>query len=104
MAKKNKQENKKQNAPLEHPKIASCNVFGYEDLHQADPKYIGTVNPDYNPGVLSRVKSKGNSMRTYIVKKPLYYIFNESNSKHNTKVNLGIGEKIYFVKERHKVQ
>jgi hypothetical protein len=104
MANKNKQENKKQEATLDHPKAPSCNVFGYEDLHQVDPKYVGTVNPDYNPGVLSRIKNKGSSMRTYIVKKPLYYNFHENSSKHNTKINIGIGEKIYFIKEKYKAQ
>lgn len=106
MAKKNKEENKK-HSPSDQNRIPSCNTFGYEDLHQVDPKYVGTVNPDYNPGVFSRIKSKGNIARTYIVKKPLYYYFHESTDKthlKSTKINIQVGEKIYFSKERHIIQ
>ena len=81
---------KSQSAPVER------NVFGYSDLQQNDPKFTskGFINPDFNPGVLKRIKSKqANIPRAYTVMKSLYY------TENGNKLSVSPGETIIFNKK-----
>lgn len=69
------------------------NIFNYSELKQSDQK-ISTnnyINPDFNPGCLSRVKSSSSPQKKYKVEKDLYYV------RDNKKVSLSKGEIINFI-------
>ena len=68
------------------------NVFNYNELKQSDQKLSTNnyINPDFNPGCLSRVRSTSNPQKKYKVEKELYY------TRDNKKVQLSKGEIINF--------
>lgn len=68
------------------------NIFNYNELKQSDQKLSTNnyINPDFNPGCLSRVRSTSNPYKKYKVEKELYY------TRDNKKVQLSKGEIINF--------
>lgn len=89
MEKETQKDKKKEQTSVD----AKKNVFHFDELKQSDQKMSTNkyINPHFNPGCLSRVKSNTNGTRKYSVEKELYYM------RDHKKVFISKGEMVNFV-------